>query len=130
MSIINDVVDFIKSVFGKIPGKIKEYAEKAISIVDTIKNALNSDTVNDILALLPGEWDSDLRDQALKLLEGLTDILKQIDASEVDEQAKATAKAGIYLKMSSKLVELQDGKELKPNRYDFYTQTVYSKHKS
>ena len=130
MSIINDVVDFIKNVFGKIPGKIKEYAEKAISIVDTIKNALNSDTVNDILALIPGDWDDKLRNEALKLLQGLTEILKQIDASDADEQAKATAKAGIYLKMSSKLVEMQDGKELKPNRYDFYTQTVYSKHKA
>jgi hypothetical protein len=118
MSFVTEALDFVAKLFGSVPARIKEFAEKAIPVVNKIKEALVSGVVED-----------NIRDEAVKLLSGMTSILTEISGMDVDEQVKASAKAGVYLKMSSKLVEIMDGKKLKPNRYDIYTQTVYSKQK-
>jgi hypothetical protein len=129
MSFVTEALDFVAKLFGSVPARIKEFAEKAIPVVNKIKEALVSGVVEDILNLIPGDIDDNIRDEAVKLLSGMTSILTEISGMDVDEQVKASAKAGVYLKMSSKLVEIMDGKKLKPNRYDIYTQTVYSKQK-
>lgn len=123
--IAESIIDF----FSKIPSEIKEYAEKAIPVVNDIKEALNSGTAVDITNLIPGTWDDGLRIAASNLCAGLIAIFKSVDESDVDEEIKNVAKGKLLLGMGSGIVALMDNNELPGNRYDAYTQIAYSNQK-
>jgi hypothetical protein len=127
------ITESILDFFSKIPKEIRGYAAKAILVVNEIKEAIDSDTADDITELIPGDWDDKLRDGASSLISGLMAILKGVKESGADEAAIRKAKGNLYLGLSSGIVGLMDGNELPGNRYDTYTQIAYShqkKHKA
>ena len=123
---IRHIANWIGDLFSRIPKDISKYAQEAIEIVDKIKNALDSQVALIIVDIIPGTWDNVARDVAVKILTQLSDLLHQINQSNVDDDVKKQASNAIYSKMASKLIEAQDKEKLPENNYDLYCQLTYS----
>lgn len=123
---LKEAVNWISELFTKIPAHIKDYAAQAIIISDKIKADMQSNTAVIITELIPGDWDDNLRNEAIVLLTFLHDVLEAI--ADIDT-TQSIAKNAIYAKIGAQLIALQDGKVLSENVYDTYFQNVYSKTK-
>lgn len=124
---LQEFANWLSDLFNNIPAHIKEYAETAIGITKKVEDALNNGTAIIITELIPGEWDDNLRTEAIAILSFLLEVLKAID--NISNSENKIAADAIYAKMSSALIGIQDKKELPENKYDLYMQSIYSKSK-
>lgn len=116
----------ISDIFAKIPYEIKKWCGVAESIVTKVNEALKSNTAIIITDLIPGDWDDNLRKEAIVLCEGLIKILKVVEEANLDAKVEESTKQGLLQRLNSDLIALQDGYKMPQNRYDFYSQYYFS----
>ncbi|MFT4062201.1 MAG: hypothetical protein QM642_07580 [Edaphocola sp.] len=126
MGIFSQIVEFIKELFDKIPAYIKEYSGAALEITNKLKEYLDGDFADLLVALVPGDWDDALRAQALLLLESIAKVLGALGTIDIPEAEKVAVQNALLAKAHSGLIALQDGNRLAESKYDLYAQALYS----
>lgn len=127
---LRHIAIWITALFSDIPPEIKKYAEEALKITKTVKDALDSEIADIIVRIIPGDWDDNLRASAQSLIAEFARIFAAIAASDAPEETKQAARNALLSKLQSRLIALQDGNELAEHQYDVYAQATYSNEKT
>jgi hypothetical protein len=130
----------VKALLLQIDSYVDAHVTTALQITSAIKSLLSSPAADIITAIIPGDLDNILQQQAIRALEKLADALsiadtcRQCDTTEKKLQCFIAQlqhydphlQDAILLKLASLLAGMLDGDRLKQSLYDTYTQAKYA----
>lgn len=119
---------------------IDEHVATALQITQAIKSLLTSPAADILTAVIPGELDNVLKEQAIAALTKIVDALTIADKCRECKSGEEKIKCfldqlqqydphlrdALLLKVASLLAGKLDGDRLKQSLYDMYTQAKYS----
>ncbi len=119
---------------------VEEHVEVALKITTTLKQLLTSPVADIVTALIPGDVDNVVRQHLLAALERAMDTLMIVEKcrqhNDVNDKLQCFAEQlqltspelqdALLQKLASLLASHLDGKRLKQNLYDLYTQARYA----
>lgn len=140
------LVDKIQQLFKWLPNWVSKVMPEIFQATGFIKmllgkgrDWLNSATADEILELIPGDWDRQLRDRLTVLLDKTIPVLDNttetaenwgqmlIDFLNSLNKMSPAAQNAQLAKLSSLMLCEHDGGKLAENRYDTLAQLAYSK---
>ncbi|MES2701861.1 MAG: hypothetical protein V4649_04435 [Bacteroidota bacterium] len=130
----------MKGLFRHIDEFLDDHVAVALKITTAIKNILSSPAVDILTAIIPGELDNLIKQQAIAALSKVAEALAIANTCRKQETAEDKIKCfieqlrlhdpnlqdAILQKLASLLAGQLDGKRLKQSLYDLYTQAKYS----
>lgn len=135
--------DQIKAWWNGIPDNIRIVASRSMQITTGIKAVLSNPLADVVTAIIPGDWDDKLKEQALAAINKVLPYLSIVDACKhhtsteemlkcwVAEIAKLPkhAQNAMIAKLAALLMAEFHNNALKQSLYDYYQQTYYSSQK-
>ncbi len=130
----------MKALLGEFDNYVNDHIDIALSVTTELKKALSSPVADLLVALIPGDLDSLIRE---RLVKGLDIAVKALTVAENCKQCTTTEDSlrcfvgqlkqldpnlqdAVLQKLASLLSFHMDGQRMKQHMYDLYTQAKYA----
>lgn len=129
------VGDIIRAILGKRPKGTTENIKKAMRVATNLREWLKSPTISVLVAIIPGEWDNELRRQAIAALDKIIPTLYigakcgtniHCWAEELSKLPKQTQDMN-NIKLAQLLTNEIDGSKVRQSLYDHWVQEDVTK---
>lgn len=129
----------IQAIIKKVDAVVNKYSDSALEITSTLKTILGGPVGQIITGIIPGTWDDELRQKAVKALDIIVNNLSmakdiaaepdlnkkvQLFLKEIADQHPEYQEAMLF-KIASLLTKYMHGELLSNSEYDLITQAKY-----